>query len=338
MKQGILLWAALTGGVAMAQTMTIDDTLSIGITMDYYVADSNAVTYDAITGVGVTWDYSTLQGYSVPTNTNTVIDGSTSTFASYFPTSAYSEDFQNGIKTFFSYSGSTMIVDGFVFQESSNDFIIQYDNDPLIGLQFPMSQGDSYTDNIDGNAEVLSNTIPLTGSATVSADGTGTLLLAGNTYTNILRIKTVEITSGTTPPPLSQPMTVTRTVYAYYDLANFELPIFIHGTIEADIGVLGAFGYTSVYSKDPLVAYIGTEEVENEVTFSVYPNPATDQVTITTDKADNIIIYNTLGVKVLETVTPATTETIDISALSQGVYFVEVRKGSATRTQKLVIR
>ncbi len=339
MKRVLLLMSLSIGALVNAQTITIDDTLSIGDNLSYYTADSNATNYDAIVGTGVTWDYSTLAGYNIPANPNNIIDASTGAFAAQYPTAVKTEEFQNGVHTYFRYVGNELIVDGFVFQESSNDFVIKYDDDPLIGLQFPVNQGDSYTDPIEGEAFVLSQAIDLTGNATISADGSGTLLLAGNTYTNVLRVKTEEITNGTTPPPLSQPMTVTRTVYAYYDIANENMPIFIHGTVDADIGALGTFGFTSVYSVDPLIGYVGVNENEADNELIVYPNPATDIVTINVPSGtEKLTIFNVTGQVVNTYNNPQKVEEINVSNFETGVYFVQIQNGDAILTKKLIVK
>ena len=68
--------------------------------------------------------------------------------------------------------------------------------------------------------------------------------------------------------------------------------------------------------------------------FSVYPNPADNQLTINTVNQDVLIhIYNITGQKVIET----TTKTINTSGLSKGCYIVEVISGGSIKRQKLII-
>lgn len=322
---------------ASAQTITVNDTISSGDKVVYYVADTNATNMAGTTGPGVTWDYSTLAGYGI-SNLDTVIDAADSPFGSDFPMASYNEDFENGVKTFFSNTEDSVIVNGFVFQEQSNDIIIVYDDDPLTTMKFDMSQGESYTDYLEGSAILpFVGTVDITGTATVEADGSGTLLVGAATFSNVLRIKVVENINGTAS---GQPFTVTRTVYSYYDMASNTMPIFMHATIFADLGLIGTYGYQAVYSAEPLTGtgFVGLEETE-ELTFSVYPNPANDVVRITApEKTEQISITNIAGQVVYSTYQPVGQIEINVANFPAGVYFVKLEKGSAVVTEKLVIR
>ena len=68
--------------------------------------------------------------------------------------------------------------------------------------------------------------------------------------------------------------------------------------------------------------------------FSVYPNPADNQIAINTVNQDILVhIYNITGQKVIET----TTKTINTSGLSKGCYIVEVISGGTIKRKKLII-
>ena len=68
--------------------------------------------------------------------------------------------------------------------------------------------------------------------------------------------------------------------------------------------------------------------------FSVYPNPADNQIAINTVNQDIVVhIYNITGQKVIET----TTKTINTSSLSKGCYIVEVLSGGTIKRKKLII-
>jgi chitinase len=79
----------------------------------------------------------------------------------------------------------------------------------------------------------------------------------------------------------------------------------------------------------------GIEETDIQATVSVYPNPATDLLTIETSRVGttNLRIVNVLGSVVIEKqITQKTT--LDISALSQGIYLINV----GTTVQKFIKR
>ena len=67
---------------------------------------------------------------------------------------------------------------------------------------------------------------------------------------------------------------------------------------------------------------------------SIYPNPATDFITINCDNMQNAVIYNSLGQQTLS----FTTNKADISTLPNGIYFLKVFTPSNILTRKLVIQ
>lgn len=85
----------------------------------------------------------------------------------------------------------------------------------------------------------------------------------------------------------------------------------------------------------------------NNTTFSLYPNPASGQVTIATSLADqrsnaSYEVYDVLGNKVLngnlEIQSGASKQIIDISGLTAGIYFVDVLFDKQQVTRKLIIQ
>ena len=75
--------------------------------------------------------------------------------------------------------------------------------------------------------------------------------------------------------------------------------------------------------------YDGVEEqVSNNTLMKVYPNPAVDQLNITLNQNADITIYNMMGQVVMTTEGHVGVNTINISNLTAGVYFVNA--GSAT--------
>lgn len=338
MKKTLLLFSVITASIANSQSITVNDTLSIGDKLNYYMADSSVSSLDAVTGAGVTWDYNDLaflSDFNVETNVDSIILASTSVFSASYPQSKYSEFFVNGVNTFFRNTADSVITDGFVFNDGTNDYVVRYHNNPLISAKFPMTFGTTYVDYLDGEAIAGGQTVAITGNATVNADGTGTFLLAGNTYTNVIRVKTVEILSGTS---VVGPVNVNRTSYVYYETSVSNLPIFSHVNVIVELGSLGTVNVKSVWSKDPLLGYAGNEELIENVNVNIYPNPASSNVTIATNNAKNISIINTIGETVKSINNPSNIENISLINLANGVYFIQVKNEKETITKKLVIK
>ena len=74
---------------------------------------------------------------------------------------------------------------------------------------------------------------------------------------------------------------------------------------------------------------------ENNVTFSIYPNPANEIITLNVDPSALISIYSISGAVVYNGVS---TSTVDVSNLDAGIYTVAVTTNGVTESQRLVIR
>ncbi len=70
---------------------------------------------------------------------------------------------------------------------------------------------------------------------------------------------------------------------------------------------------------------------------SIYPNPAKESVNIYNAENSNVEIYNLLGKVVISENNISNNQTINISGLSEGTYFVKVLNGTNVETQKIVI-
>ena len=99
-------------------------------------------------------------------------------------------------------------------------------------------------------------------------------------------------------------------------------------------------GWDCVWIDDiifPCSSFTGIEEVENE-NIKIYPNPANDFINIEINDNHNgnfnISIYNSLGIKVMET---SNENTINIEDLPSGMYFINVTTENLNKTKKIII-
>ena len=82
---------------------------------------------------------------------------------------------------------------------------------------------------------------------------------------------------------------------------------------------------------------VGIDKI-NEASFTLYPNPATNVLFISSENnipIDKIIIYNQLGQNVLHQ--NGSDNPIDVSALQPGVYVIELVSGNSKVRKKLII-
>lgn len=71
---------------------------------------------------------------------------------------------------------------------------------------------------------------------------------------------------------------------------------------------------------------------------AVYPNPATEKVTIELSQAGEVVLYNTMGQQVLSQCLSAGATRLSLTGIAKGVYILAVRQSEVTNTSKLVVR
>ena len=91
-----------------------------------------------------------------------------------------------------------------------------------------------------------------------------------------------------------------------------------------------------IYDLEELFGYdgIGEGPVMNNTTLSVYPNPVSERLTVTLNQEDEVVIYNMMGQTVSSFQGHTGINTVDVSNMSSGIYFISA--GSAT--QKFVVK
>ena len=89
------------------------------------------------------------------------------------------------------------------------------------------------------------------------------------------------------------------------------------------------------------VAFLAVNQFENN-DFVFYPNPTSDFVTITlknnSDSITSISVYDVLGKQIMNVKTNSFTETLDLSHVNSGIYFVEVTSGTSKVIKKLIVK
>ena len=174
----------------------------------------------------------------------------------------------------------------------------------------------------------------------------------GRMFTSKLIVINMKNPDKTANPYLPFPTFVFRTPYisfqefAYLVLAGVdENKVYLMLQIDPRAGVYIApegndhtpttNSYTHFVYKFPT----SIPEVERtSITMSVFPNPASGQATVTFEGKGNITVCNMLGQTVYHVENVENVKQIPLDNLTTGVYFVTVRSGNATATQKLVVR
>ena len=79
---------------------------------------------------------------------------------------------------------------------------------------------------------------------------------------------------------------------------------------------------------------VGLPEVSHNTHMSIYPNPAVDQLNVTLSQNDGIVIYNIMGQAVMNIEGHAGANSINISELGAGIYFIS----AGADTQKFIVK
>ena len=132
---------------------------------------------------------------------------------------------------------------------------------------------------------------------------------------------------------------------AAIDPINNQLVVVVQTDGEPDSFLIGSGGDIDqmdnvfqglTFDLNELFGYdaIGEGPMVNNTTLSVYPNPATDNLTVSLNQEEEVVICNLMGQTVSSFKGHVGINTVDVSTLSSGIYFISA--GSAT--QKFVVK
>ncbi|WP_294326207.1 T9SS type A sorting domain-containing protein [uncultured Chryseobacterium sp.] len=201
-------------------------------------------------------------------------------------------------------------------------------------INYPTTFGPAQNDTAKGTFTAsLASGICL-GTLSTQADAYGTLILNGQTYNNVLRVKFIQNFNLYLPIDItfSNPLgSVTNTAYSYYD-ATHRYPLLSSTTINLSVPGLG-INQTTSSAVALNIATLGVNNTAKKENFSVYPNPAQDFIRFkgNTDQYSKANIYSLDG-KLIKT-TDLNSGNIQISDLPPASYFIEV-SGKNSETKK----
>lgn len=192
-------------------------------------------------------------------------------------------------------------------------------------INYPTTFGPVQTDTAKGSfTSVITNGMIL-GTLSTEADAYGTLLLNGQTYSNVLRVKFIQsfnlysvIDVGFTSPIGS----VTNTAYSYYDAAH-RYPLLSSTAANISIPVL-SINQTTTNAVALNLATLAVSNTIKKENFRVYPNPAQDFIGFkgNTEEYSKANIYSLDG-RLIKTAN-VNSGNVQISDLPPASYFIEV--------------
>jgi PKD repeat protein len=132
--------------------------------------------------------------------------------------------------------------------------------------------------------------------------------------------------------------------HTYWSTGPYQLCL----TVNNGVGCVQTY-CDSVYAIDSLHSHLhpitinvvhntaGINEVVNGETITLFPNPVSSTFTISsTDKIESVILFDVLGKLVNSKQVIANSTTIDLSSVSKGIYFVEIKTEKGIVRKKVV--
>lgn len=293
-------------------------------------------------GANQIWNFTTLTSNTVPAVTSTYTTPSSVpgyTASSVFAGSTVAKT-DGTVSSFYK---STPTQFEFLGTVPSSSLSLSFTNTAVSAI-WPVTNSYSNSDPFSGSVKVvilIPSTGPFSGTQNVNATGTGTLQLPnGITLNNCLQLTSnLNGTGSVNILTVTATMTMNTTNYEYYHSSQ-KFPVLTVSYSKTSIK-LGATGTPTVTNTTQISVnndvFSGINEFSLENSLAIYPNPASDFITVSLNNNDAIVeIVNQIGQVIKSEKINSNTSRIDISALNSGVYFVKTKIGNKTSVKKLV--
>jgi hypothetical protein len=203
-----------------------------------------------------------------------------------------------------------------------------YYSNPQTKMSFPMSYNDTWSDTFNGTDP---NGTMRTGNSTATYDGYGTLITPYGTYANVIRlhahIYTFDITTDAECP-------ADLDYYFWYG-ADYRYPLAVTWSGTGVCGLTSGSEYLSGIQTS-------TKELNETSSVSAYPNPFTDQLSISNEKNwsnATIVLLDVCGHEVLRVKNQNGKQFIlDTSSLTSGIYVIRILNGEDELWRRNVVR
>jgi hypothetical protein len=205
--------------------------------------------------------------------------------------------------------------------------------------QLPLNYNDTYSSR--GYTEMDLNpafdgTYSLYRQRNSEVDGYGSITLPNNTYNDVLRIHhTINQQDSLYLGALGNWFGFSRTIHEYEWWAKNEMrPVLRITTNE----VLGFETVTEITYRDIDLELDASLNQEDIVNASLYPNPASGMLTIESEQPmQQINIFNSTGKQVFQKSVNSSTQQLDLSSFSTGLYSVVIITSKGIRRSKLIV-
>lgn len=311
-------------GVCISQTLTATDcNPAVGDRFKIYIPSGTYSYVPGASGKDQTWNFIDMPCSGSTPAWDTIIGPGSPSYT--FPPGANMVYNGYQIRNYIKASSATLEKVGEFYPNQ-----IVY-TDPETLLAYPLSYGNTMSDNYAYTRVSGTTTANISGAKTYTVDGTGWIVTPGGNF-NALRVFSRTILSFT-----ANPGNVTGTsIEEQYDwyTAGIHVPILtIHyGNVGSPTESKNAFFYAPKCTN-----YVGIDEKSISSHIIVFPNPVSDKLTFRSESEgfNKIIIVNGIGDQVLEYINEQNNEAvIDLSVLPEGFYVIKAYEGNGLIAQK----
>jgi hypothetical protein len=270
-------------------------------------------------GANITWDFSNIPVFPEDTFIVNVVAPLSTTLGNQFSNATVAVKNEEALYTYLKATNSSLVMLG----EADNEVALTYsDNKELYA--FPLTFGNTTVDNYFGEASDAMFSTSIQGTITSQANAYGTLILPIGTFTNVMRITTIDsFITRFEGMGMKDSFEEVHTTHQWY-AAGIHYPLLSLKTIK-DIN--GENTENFYLETEPTTGIVGKE---NTLNVSLFPNPFTNWLFIKTTLSHDaqISIYDITGKIVLSEKTNTLNNTkVYVGNLLQGVYVLKVTQG-----------
>ncbi|MBI2722313.1 MAG: T9SS type A sorting domain-containing protein [Bacteroidetes bacterium] len=280
---------------------------------------NGSITSPGNSGAGVTYNFNNI----TLTSSVTTFSGTNSANSTYTPAnivvsgnsgeSSYYLSSSNELK----YFGGNIVLGGF-------PATITYTS-PAVYAKYPMSLNTTTSSVTSGTLSALSNNGTFTGNMAVIADGSGTLILPGTTFTNVLRVVSSQTINFAIPSAGIGNGLINQVTYDFYTSGK-KTPLFTIATSTVSgPPIITTTSQTIITIASNYLTGISSVDFEKENSISVFPNPSSSAINFETpsQSAKTISIYDING-KFIEGKSLNTSLKLDVSNYANGIYSYKI--------------
>ena len=197
----------------------------------------------------------------------------------------------------------------------------------------PMVYGYSNSDTVSGTYVFGNYTGSFTGTIITSVDAYGTMNFNPSEISNVMRLKTVE-SLQISYLDVGIVGTYTQTTYRYYrDMDQWPYVKSTNRIISIPLFELD----TNVTQNEKANAFfLAVPSVPTENSITLFPNPATDLIHVTSNSSQSIISLTVLDQISKVVLTKNESKTVDVSGLQNGVYFIKIETDKGSSVKKFI--